>query len=144
MSGLGNQTLIMTNIEKLLSDYNLNKNALRFKQERLNSLRDSAGSNWTVNVSSGGNYALPDEPMTNKIEFIQKLEAEVQELQEKINFVETVMTVLDDHLKKLVKLRYFEHRPWGVVCDELCIAAKTAFHWRRRLLEICKSFWDHA
>lgn len=131
---------MMTNIEKLLFDYNINKNALRFKQERLNSLRDSVGSNWTINVSSGGSYTLPDESMANKVEFIQKLEAEMQELQEKINFVETVMTVLDDDLKKLVKLRYFERRSWGVVCAELCITARTAFNWRRRLFDICKPF----
>lgn len=140
MTGLGNQASAMTKIEKLLFDYNLNKNALRFKQEKINSLRDSVKSNWATNVSSGGTHALPDEGMVSKVEFIQKLEAELQELQDKVNFVEAVMGVLDDDLKKLVKLRYFERRPWGAVCGELCVTARTAFNWRRRLFEIGKAF----
>jgi len=126
-------------LERLFYSYPRNKKALQFKQQKIESLTSSVQSGWTIDVSRK-THAQPDSFMVNRVFLIEKVEEEFKDLQEQVELVETLLSLLDDDYKEFVRLKYFENKRWDVVADELCIGVRTAFRWRDRILEICRPF----
>ena len=127
-------------LEGLFYNYPRNKKALQFKQEKIESLTSSVPSGWKVDVSRNKTHAEPDSFMVNRVALLEKVEEEFKELQERVELVEMLLSLLDDDYKEFVRLKYFEKKRWDVVADELCIGVRTAFRWRDRILEICSPF----
>lgn len=126
-------------LEGLFYNYPRNKKALQFKQQKIESLTSSVPSGWTIDVSRK-THAEPDTFMVNRVSLIEKVEDEFKDLQEQVDLVEMLLSLLDDDFKEFVRLKYFENKRWDVVADELCIGVRTAFRWRERILEICSPF----
>ena len=124
-------------LEGLFYNYPRNKKALQFKQEKIESLTSSVPSGWTIDVSRNKTHAEPDNFMVNRVALLEKVEEEFKELQERVELVETLLSLLDDDYKEFVRLKYFENKRWDVVADELCIGVRTAFRWRDRIHIIC-------
>jgi len=124
-------------LERLFYNYPRNKKALQFKQQKIESLISSVQSGWTIDVSHKKTHAQPDSYMVNRVDLLEKVEEEFKELQEQVELVETLLSLLNEDYKEFVKLKYFENKRWDVVADELCIGVRTAFRWRDRILEIC-------
>jgi len=127
-------------LEGLFYNYPRNKKALQFKQEKIESLTSSVPSGWKVDVSRNKTHAEPDSFMVNRVALLEKVEEEFKELQERVELVETLLSLLDEDYKEFVRLKYFENKRWDVVADELCIGVRTAFRWRDRIFEICSPF----
>lgn len=127
-------------LERLFYDYPRNKKALRFKQEKIESLTSFVPSGWTIEVLRNKTHAEPDNFMVNRVALLEKVEEEFKELQEQVDLVEMLLSLLDDDYKEFVRLKYFENKRWDVVADTLCIGVRTAFRWRDRIFEICSPF----
>ena len=127
-------------LEGLFYNYPRNKKALQFKQEKIGSLTSSVPSGWKLEVLRNKTHTEPDEYMVNRVSLLEKVEEEFKELQERVDLVEMLLSLLDDDYKEFVRLKYFEKKRWDVVADELCIGVRTAFRWRDRILEICSPF----
>ena len=127
-------------LEGLFYNYPRNKKALQFKQQKIESLTSSVQSGWTIDVSRKKTHTQPDSFMVNRVSLIKKVEGEFKDLQEQVDLVETLLSLLNEDYKEFVKLKYFENKRWDVVADELCIGVRTAFRWRDRIFEICGPF----
>jgi len=126
-------------LEGLFYNYPRNKKALQFKQQKIESLTSSVPSGWTIDVSRK-THAEPDSFMVNRVSLLEKVEEEFKDLQEQVDLVEMLLSLLNDDFKEFVRLKYFESKRWDVVADELCIGVRTAFRWRDRIFEICSPF----
>ena len=127
-------------LEGLFYTYPRNKKALQFKQEKIESLTSSVPSGWNLEVLRNKSHAQPDSFMVNRVSLIEKVEEEFKDLQQQVDLVEMLLSLLDEDFKEFVKLKYFENKRWDVVADSLCIGVRTAFRWRDRILEICSPF----